>query len=137
MSCHLPFESHSLSKCYFTTYSWSLSPKTPTCDMIIIKIFTWFTNLFQSYGITMFDRYYKFHKDEKTFNIFLKIFAFRRMLWHIYFWHKNILTSHHIRLKHVVFVEFDLFGFWPTIICKNIVKILHNNEMVEVQIWDP
>ncbi len=40
-----------------------ISPKTPICDMIIIKLFTWFTNLFQSYGIKMFNRYYKFNKD--------------------------------------------------------------------------
>jgi hypothetical protein len=38
-------------------------PKTPICDMIIIKLVTWLTNLFQSYAITMFNRYYKFHKD--------------------------------------------------------------------------
>jgi hypothetical protein len=30
-------------------------------------------------------------------------------------------------------LTFDLFGFWPIIICKNIVKILHNNDMAEVQ----
>jgi len=37
--------------------------KTSICDMIIIKLFTWLTNLFQSYAITMFNRYYKFHKN--------------------------------------------------------------------------
>jgi hypothetical protein len=37
--------------------------KTSICDMIIIKLFTRLTNLFQSYGITMFNKYYKFHKD--------------------------------------------------------------------------
>ncbi len=31
--------------------------------MIIIKFFTWLTNLFQSYGITMFSRYYKFYDN--------------------------------------------------------------------------
>ncbi len=38
-------------------------PKTPICDMILIKIFTRFTKLFKSYRIIMFNRYYKFHKD--------------------------------------------------------------------------
>jgi hypothetical protein len=36
--------------------------KKPIRDMIIIKLFTWYTNLFQSYGITMFSKYYKFHE---------------------------------------------------------------------------
>jgi hypothetical protein len=40
-----------------------IAPKTPICDMIIIKLFTWFSNLFESYGITMFKKYYKFYKD--------------------------------------------------------------------------
>jgi len=66
----------------------------------------------------------------------LSIFTFFSTLWCICFWHKYILTSHHIRLKSVVYFEFYLFVFWPTIICKNIVKILRNNDMVEVQTWD-
>jgi hypothetical protein len=28
---------------------------------------------------------------------------------------------------------FDFFEFWPTIICRNIVKIIYNIDMVEVQ----
>ncbi len=40
-----------------------IAQKKPISVMIIIKLFTWPTNLFQSYGITMFNRYYKFHKD--------------------------------------------------------------------------
>jgi hypothetical protein len=39
-----------------------IAMKKPICDMIIIKIFTWFINLFQSCAITMFSKYYKFHK---------------------------------------------------------------------------
>jgi hypothetical protein len=31
--------------------------------MIIIKKITQLANLFQSYGISMFNKYYKFHKD--------------------------------------------------------------------------
>jgi hypothetical protein len=53
-----------------------------------------------------------------------------------FFFNKYLLTSHHIRLKSVVCLEFDLFGFSPTIRCENIVKILHNNDVVEVQTWD-
>jgi len=30
--------------------------------VIIIKFLTWFTNIFQSYQIIMFDKYYKFHR---------------------------------------------------------------------------
>jgi hypothetical protein len=90
--------------------------------------------LFQSYGITMFNRYYI--KTKNHFSHFWNIFAFFSTLQHIYFWHKYIVTSHHITLKSVIFLKFDLFGFWPTIICKNIVKILHKNDMVEVQTWD-
>jgi hypothetical protein len=36
-----------------------------------------------------------------------------------------------------MYLEFDLFGFWPIIICKNIVKIIRNNDTVEVQTWTP
>jgi hypothetical protein len=57
------------------------------------------------------------------------------MLW-LFFWHKYILTSHHIKLKSVNFLEFDLFGFWPITIYKNIAKILYNNDMVKIQTWD-
>jgi hypothetical protein len=41
-------------------------------NMITIKLFTWFPNLFHSYGITFFDRYYKIHKDKKLFQSFLE-----------------------------------------------------------------
>jgi hypothetical protein len=41
-----------------------------------------------------------------------------------------------MKQKNEVFVAFDFLGFWPIIICKNIVKIFHNNDMVEVQIWN-
>jgi hypothetical protein len=83
-----------------------------------------------------------FIKTKNHLNHFLSIFAFFSTLWCIYFWHKYIPTSHHIRFKIVVSLEFDLFGFWPTIICKNIVKILHNmwpqkNSIVWQQIWPP
>jgi len=47
------------------------------CDMIFIKILIWFTNLFQSYGMTMFNNYYKSHKVFKSFQqIFEYIFIF-------------------------------------------------------------
>jgi hypothetical protein len=39
-----------------------LKKHLPIYDMIIFKLCTCFKNLFQSYGITMFSRYYKFHK---------------------------------------------------------------------------
>jgi hypothetical protein len=78
-----------------------------------------------------------FTKIKNNFNHFLNIFAYiSKFVTYIYFWHKYTLTSHHIRLESVFYLKFDLFGFRPTIICKNIVKILHNNDMVEVQTWD-
>jgi hypothetical protein len=40
-------------------------------------------------------------------------------------------TSYEIR--NVIFLTFDFFGFWPTIICKNIVKIFHNNDMLKFE----
>jgi hypothetical protein len=43
-----------------------------------------------------------------------------------------ILTSHHMKLKNVVSLVCDFFEFWPTIICKSIMKNFHNNGMVEV-----
>jgi len=70
ISCHLPFENDSLSKCEFITYLWSSHLKTSICDMIIIKLFTWLTNLFQSYEITCLINI------KNHFNYFLNIFAF-------------------------------------------------------------
>ncbi len=35
------------------------------------------------------------------------------------------------------FLAFEFFGFGPTRVCKFIMKILHNNDMVEVQTWYP
>jgi hypothetical protein len=78
-----------------------------------------------------------FIKAKNHFNHFLSIFAFFHMLQWIFFWHKYTLTSHHIKKITVISLEFDLFRFWPTIICKKIMKILHNNDRVEVQTWDP
>ncbi len=34
-------------------------------------------------------------------------------------------------------MAFEFFGFGPTIVCKLIVKILHNNDMAEVKKWYP
>jgi hypothetical protein len=77
ISCHLPFKNDCLSKCWFTTYLWSSPWKTSICDMIIIKLFTWFKNLFQSYIIKMFIKSYKFYKYSKSFQSFFKyIFIF-------------------------------------------------------------
>jgi len=59
-----------------------------------------------------------FIKIKNHFNHFLTIF----FLWCIFFSHKYTLTSHHIRLKSVVYLEFDFFGFWLTIICKKLWK---------------
>jgi hypothetical protein len=59
--------------------------KTPICYMIIIKLFTWFTNLFQSYGITMFSIYYNlvdatnFIKTKFISILFMNIFVF--LIW--------------------------------------------------------
>jgi hypothetical protein len=33
-----------------------------------------------------------------------------------------------MKLKNVIFLAFDFFEFWPT----NIVKIFHNNDMLEI-----
>ncbi len=46
-----------------------ITSKTFICDIKIIKLFTWFTNLFQSYEITMFNKYYKFYKIQNQFKI--------------------------------------------------------------------
>jgi hypothetical protein len=42
-----------------------------------------------------------------------------------------------MKYKSLVSLAFDFFGFRPTIIRKGIVEILHNNDKVEVQTWDP
>jgi len=77
-----------------------------------------------------------FIKNKNHFNHFLNIFAF---LVHcdFFFGHKYTITSHHMKLKSVIFLTFDFLGFWCIIICKNIVKILHNNDMVDIQTWEP
>jgi len=63
-----------------------------------------------------------FMKIKNQFNQILSIFAFFSMIWHIYFWHKYILTSHDMKFKNVIFLVFNFFGFWPTIICKKLWK---------------
>jgi hypothetical protein len=78
-----------------------------------------------------------FIKTENHLNPFLNLFSFCSKIWHIYFWHKYKLTSYHMKFKKCIFLAFDFFGFWLTIIWKTIVKILHNNDMVEVQTWNP
>jgi hypothetical protein len=79
-----------------------IAMKTSICDMIIIKLFTWLTNLFQSYGIKKIgSRYYKFDKAKKSFQSFLKyIFIF--LVHHdVYFFGTNLLQGHVIRNKKV------------------------------------
>jgi len=90
----------------------------------------------QLYGITMFNKCYKFDKDLKLFQSLPKLFANFSMLWHIFSAqiYCNI-TSY--KINSVVSLAFDFFGFWLIIICKNILEIFHNNDMVEVQTWDP
>jgi hypothetical protein len=50
-------------------------------------------------------------------------------LWWIYY---NI-TSYEI--KNIFFWAIDFVVFWPTIICKNIAKILLNTNMIKVHTW--
>jgi hypothetical protein len=57
---------------------------------------TWLTNLFQSYGITMFSKYYKFHKLKIISIIF---WVYLHFLVHIIFCHKYTLESHNISWK--------------------------------------
>jgi hypothetical protein len=45
-------------------------------NMITIKFFIWFTNLFHSYGITILNRYYKIHKNQRIFQSFLEYIYF-------------------------------------------------------------
>jgi hypothetical protein len=52
-----------------------------------------------------------FIKTKFYLSHFWNIFAFFGTLQHTYFWHKYIVTPHHITLKSVIFLEFDLFGF--------------------------
>jgi hypothetical protein len=67
------FESDYLSKFQSTTHTYGhYFENKPIYDMMIIKLFTWFINLFQSYGITMFNRYYKFHMYSKSFQSFIE-----------------------------------------------------------------
>ncbi len=62
-SCHLPLFKKKINLPHIYGHCF----EKPMYDMIIIKLFTWFTNLFQSYGITMFSKYYKFCEYSKLF----------------------------------------------------------------------
>jgi hypothetical protein len=85
--------------------------KTPIYYMIIIKLFTWFTNLFRSYGITMFNIYYNlvdatnFIKIKIISILFMNIFAFLIWCSMYFFWHKYNITSYEIK-------KCSFFGIW-------------------------
>jgi hypothetical protein len=97
-------------------------PPPPQKHLFVIWWLLNFSHASQTYSNHMESQCFvdttNFIKIKNHFNHFLTIFAFFDTSWHIYFWHKYSLTSHHIRFKNVVSLEFDLFGFWPTIICK-------------------
>jgi hypothetical protein len=109
--------------------------KKAICNMIIIKLFTWLAILFQSSRIITFNKYYNFIKIKNHFNHFLNIFIFFSKMWHVYFLHKYILTSHHVNYLFIYCIWL-LWGLTYHNMQKN-MKILHNNDMVEVQTWDP
>jgi len=73
-------------------------------NMIIIKFFIWFTNLFHSYGITIF-KYYKIHKDQRLFQSFLEYIYIFNMLWHTFFYINIFFTSYE---KNLIYLTFDL-----------------------------
>jgi hypothetical protein len=77
-----------------------------------------------------------FIKIKNDFNHFLNIFSFFNTLWR-FFWHKYTIKSLHMKFKNVISLTFHCFGFWSTIICKIIVKILHSIDMVDIQTWEP
>jgi hypothetical protein len=114
-----------------------ITPKNTHLWMIIIKLSTWLTNLFQSYGITMFNRYYKFHKDYKSFQSFFEyicIFLYivmHNFLSQIYF----KITQY--KLEKIIFFLIELILLWSTILCNFLEKICSKITMVEVQTWTP
>jgi len=81
--------------------------KKPICDMIIIKLFIWLTNLFQSNEITRFSSYYKFHKNYVHFSAQI---------------YSNITSNAIKKKKNVIFLTFDFFVFWFIITCKKLWK---------------
>jgi len=64
------------------------------------------------------------------FNTFWGIFTFS-LHNYVHFLHKYAPTSHRIKSKSAIFLTI-YFVFLLTIICKNIVKIFFNNDMVEI-----
>ncbi len=104
--------------------------KTLICDLIIIKIFTWFTNLFQSYESQCLVNIANFINIKNHFNHFFN------MLWNFILAQICFnITSYEIK-KCILFCIWFL-SVWSTIICKTFMKIFHNNNMVEVQTWNP
>jgi hypothetical protein len=64
--------------------------------------------LVQSYGNTMFFMdATNFINIENYFNLFWSIFSFFKQLICTFFWHKYILTSHHMKLTSLIF-----FSIW-------------------------
>ncbi len=79
----------------------------------------------------MFRKYHKFHKYKNLFQSFFEyvcIFSYCDVPYFmkIFF----TITSYEIG-------KCNFFGIQFTIIYKNIMKILFNNDMVEVQTWVP
>jgi hypothetical protein len=95
-----------------------ITPRTPICDMKIIKLFTWLTNLFQSYKITMFNRYYTFHKTKNHFKIIFWIYL--DFFWYIVmyiFCHKYVLKLYNISWKK---------NLWWNFLCYNLAYYVKN-----------
>ncbi len=82
-------------------------------NMITIKFFIWFTNLFHSYGITIFNRYYKIHKAQRLFQSFLEyiyIYIYIYICCDILFFYINIFFTSSYEKN--LWKSFDIIMIW-------------------------
>jgi hypothetical protein len=75
------------------------------------------------------------YKDLKSFQFFWNIFSYFNTLLHS-FGGTNVLYITSYKIRNCNFLKYlILLCFGPTIICKNIMKILISNDMVKVLEW--
>jgi len=85
----------------------------------------------------MFNRYYKLHKDLKSFHPFFEYIFILNTKWHTFFFHKYTLESNNISKKNEFYFRLNSLCYGLPYYAKLFGKICSKITMVEVQTWTP